>query len=257
MGEHEVILISESVGSVMDTGVLDKQIANRNICLNLQNSIAKAIDGFTMEQEQYYNLLTGNDEVEMNIGPSISLKYMVMGGVLFALLYAGFWMVLYAMNGKLRTCDELQSIYQIAQLGLVVQSPKTSKKSFIDKWIEQLRSHGKRSFTEVQSLDLAAAAVKMTAMKNELDTICLMGCDLKTGADVVCDKLKVALEKERIEVIVLDNVLYDASAMEQLQAVKGVVLVEKAANTMYREIAEELELLKRQGIQVLGCIIVE
>ena len=51
LGEHEVILISENVGSVMDTGVLDKQIANRNTCLNLQNSIAKAIDGFTAEQE--------------------------------------------------------------------------------------------------------------------------------------------------------------------------------------------------------------
>ena len=257
MGEHEVSLISENVGSVMDMGVLDKQIANRNTCLNLQNSIEKAIDGFTTEQEQYYNLLTGNEEVEMNVGPSVSLQYVVMGGVVFAFLYVAWWMVLYAMNGKLRAGDELQSIYQIAHLGLVVKSTTSKKKGLMDKWIEQLRNRGKRTVTEEQSLELATAAVKMSAMKRGIDTVCFMGCDLKAGAGTVCDKLKTALEKDKLKVTVLNNVLYDATAMEQLQDVKGVVLVEKAAVTMYREIAEELEFLKRQGILVLGGIIVE
>ncbi len=257
MGEHEVSLISENVGSVMDMGVLDKQIANRNTCLNLQNSIEKAIDGFTTEQEQYYNLLTGNEEVEMNVGPSVSLQYVVMGGVVFAFLYAAWWMVLYAMNGKLRAGDELQSIYQIAHLGLVVKSTTSKKKGLMDKWIEQLRNRGKRTVTEEQSLELATAAVKMSAMKSGIDTVCFVGCDLKAGAGTVCDKLKTALEKDKLKVTVLNNVLYDATAMEQLQDVKGVVLVEKAAVTMYREIAEELEFLKRQGILVLGGIVVE
>ena len=97
----------------------------------------------------------------------------------------------------------------------------------------------------------------MSAMKSGIDTVCFMGCDLKAGAGTVCDKLKTALEKDKLKVTVLNNVLYDATAMEQLQDVKGVVLVEKAAVTMYREIAEELEFLKRQGILVLGGIIVE
>ena len=62
-----------------------------------------------------------------------------------------------------------------------------------------------------------------------------MGCDLKAGAETVCEKLKEMLAQEKISVMVLDNVLYDAGAMEKLSEVRGVVLVEKAATTMYDE----------------------
>lgn len=37
----------------------------------------------------------------------------------------------------------------------------------------------------------------------------------------------------------------------------GVVMVEKAGSTLYNEVANELALLKRQDITVLGGIIVE
>ena len=84
-----------------------------------------------------------------------------------------------------------------------------------------------------------------------------MGCNLSAGAGKVCESLKAALEKEGIQVTVLDNVLYNAESMEKIDAVTGVVLVEKAGSTLYNEIANELALLKRQDIAVLGGIIVE
>lgn len=84
-----------------------------------------------------------------------------------------------------------------------------------------------------------------------------MGCNLDAGAGSVCESLKAALEKENINVTVLDNVLYNAEAMEKVDAMTGVVLVEKAGSTLYNEIASELELLKRQDIAVLGGIVVE
>ena len=46
-------------------------------------------------------------------------------------------------------------------------------------------------------------------------------------------------------------------AMERLGKSQGVVLVEKAMSTMCEEIARELELAQRQGIRVLGGIVVE
>ena len=80
---------------------------------------------------------------------------------------------------------------------------------------------------------------------------------MSAGADKVCESLKAALEKEQISISVLDNVLYDAEAMEKMDAMQGAVLVEKVGSTLYNEVAGELELLKRQGITVLGGIIVE
>lgn len=271
MGEHSLTLLSEKFGYIMDTGILDKQISMKNTCLNLQNNIAKAKDAFSPEQSAYYELLkepeaevvisTSPDEKEVAIEPivipevSVSMKYVLVGAIMFAVLYAAFWFILYIMNGRLRTNDDVQGIYHIAQLGVVVKDSK--KKFLVDKWVEQLRNHGKRTFTREQSLVLAATAVKISANKNEMNAVCLMGCDLSAGADAVCDRIKAELEKEQIKVTVLNNVLYDAAAMEQLESVQGVVLVEKAGVTMYHEIAEELELAKRQDIKVLGAIIAE
>lgn len=46
---------------------------------------------------------------------------------------------------------------------------------------------------------------------------------------------------------ILDNVLYDADTMEELESAKGIVLVEKAMSTMNNEILRELELISRQA----------
>ena len=274
LGEHEVVLLSESASIIMDTGVRDLQINYSNTKINFMINIARSKEAFTEEQRAYYALLTdgvyvpeieddSKAELESETGPepvaakpSVSVKYVAVGAVLFAFIYAGILFVIYVFNSKLRTIDELQKLYNISQLGLIVKD-KGKKKFFIDRWIAALRNWNKRQFTREQSLELAAAAIKISAGKQELDTIYLMGCDLKAGADVVCQELKEKLAKENIEVRILDNVLYDAETMEELESAKGIVLVEKAMSTMYNEILNELELASRQGIKVLGGIVVE
>lgn len=226
--------------------------------------------GFTADQQQYYDLLTWEEETKEDevdqedtttevqpvlASPSVSKKYVLLGAVLFAFVYTGILFLAYIFNSKIRVSDELQSLYHIPQIGVVV---KDSKKKFIlDKWVDDLRHYGKRKFDAEQSMELAFAAVKIAAVKNKLNTICLMGCNLEAGAGSVCENLKTALEKEGINVTVLDNVLYNAEAMEKIEVMTGVVLVEKAGSTLYNEIANELALLKRQDIAILGGIIVE
>lgn len=269
VGDHELRLISETIGIIMSETVMSQQIEYRNACYNLRSTIATAKAAFSEDQKQYYNLLTmkeGLGEEELTAkdekkdqaveeSPTVSKKYILLGAVLFAFIYLAILMMKYIFNSKLRANDELQNLYSIPQIGAVVKDSK--KKIFIDKWIDNLRHYGKRKFTAEQSMELAFAAVKIATVKNGLDSVGLLGCNLSAGADKVCGGLKAALEKEGIKVTVLDNVLYDAEAMEQVDALKGAVLVEKAGSTLYNEIIGELELLKRQEIPVLGGIIVE
>ncbi len=266
LGNHELILLSETSGKTISTDVMNRQIDYGN----LRSGIASAKAGFTADQQQYYNLLTWEEETKeaevdqkdittedqpVLASPSVSKKYVLLGAVLFAFVYAGILFLVYIFNSKIRVSDELQSLYHIPQIGVVV---KDSKKKFIlDKWVDDLRHYGKRKFDAEQSMELAFAAVKIAAVKNKLNTICLMGCNLSAGAGSVCESLKTALEKEGIDVTVLDNVLYNAESMEKVDAMTGVVLVEKAGSTLYNEIANELALLKRQDIAILGGIIVE
>lgn len=274
MGAHELILLSEVIGESQSSGVMSNQITYRNTNYSLLTTIAKTKAAFTEEQIQYYELLSGNEvkraeeeeieEVEEELEeeeaivitpPSVSVKYIVLGAFLFIFAYAMVIFMVYILNEKLRASDELQAIYDIPQLGLI--TGENEKQFFVDRWITVLRNYGKRIFDRKQSLELATAAVKMAVVKNGLDQVCLVGCDMKAGAGAVCESMKQALKKEQIDVTVLDNVLYDVNSMEQLRDAKGVVLVEKAGSTLYTEIARELELLARQEIKVLGGIVVE
>lgn len=268
LGQHALVLVSETTGSVMNKDLMDEQIKCRKEIASLQSTIAAAKADFTEEQKQYYELLTWeeaeqSEQLAQNVTaeenpvptPAVSKKYVLLGAVLFAFVYALVICMVYIFSTKLRVSDELQSIYGIPQIGLVVRG--SGRKVFLDKWVDSLRHYGKRKFTAEQSMELAFAAIKIAAVKNGLNNICLMGCNMSAGADKVCESLKAALVKEQISVSVLDNVLYDAEAMEKMDAMQGAVLVEKAGSTLYNEVAGELELLKRQDITVLGGIIVE
>ena len=270
VGSHEVVLLSEVSGNIMNMDVMNQQTTYRNAIYNLEAAIATAKAGFSEDQKQYYALLMNENGLEditdaeqdneaadktVAASPAVSKKYVVLGAVLFAFGYAAILCMGYIFNSRIRVNDELQDLYGIPQIGLVVKDSK--KKLFLDKWINNLRHYGKREFTAEQSMELAFAALKIAAVKNGLKSVCLVGCNLAAGADKVCEGLKAALEKEGITVTILNNVLYDAEAMEKLGTAKGAVLVEKAGSTLYNEITVELELLRRQEIVVLGGITVE
>lgn len=186
----------------------------------------------------------------------VCVKKAVTGAFLLAFVYAGYYFVMYILNGRLRSVDELQKLYHIPQFGLIVQEKETPKNK-IDQRIDALRNWNKRRLSREQSVDLTATAIRISARKQELDTICLAGCNLEAGADVVCQALKERLENEKIKVKILNNILYDSAMMGELEDVKGVVLVEKAMTTLYDEVARELELISRQKIDILGGVIVE
>ena len=80
---------------------------------------------------------------------------------------------------------------------------------------------------------------------------------MKENTLKVAESIQKVLEEDSIEMTVLNNVLYDQGAMEQLQGVKSVFLLEKSGETLYNEITKELELLNRQEIKILGVIVVE
>lgn len=277
IGSHEVILLSSSQGVVADWKVADAQ----NVCTNnlysfstYYTALMKAIEG---EELAYYNYLvagspadSGDTEAQENgVGQEeavagaaaatarVSVKYVLLGMIMFAGIYVFALFIKYIMNNRLRSADSLCELYGIPQLGTV---PALSPKRFlgaVDQWILKLRYHNQRRFTREESVGLAAVAVKMAALKKGTKEVCLLGCELKENTLEICGQIKGQLEAAGLEVNLLNNVLYDAEAMERLGSVGSVVLVETAGVTLYDEILKELELLSRQEIAVLGGIVAE
>lgn len=274
LGEHEVILLEQSFGLVMSTNYLDLQKNCMAELINLQTNIAKLKANFSDEEEQYYEYLaleaagdSFNDEEadeeantsdEVIAQPRVSIKYIILGIILFAFVYVFVIFLRYILNNKIRATDNLQDLYDIPQLGFIPEESR--KKRFlgvVDQWILALRNRGQRRFTEADAVKLASVAVKMAAKKESADRVYLVGCCLKERSEAVCGQVTGLLEKDGIQAETLNNVLYDAEAMASLEQAKCVVLVEKAYSTLYNEIALEVELLTRQGIAVLGGIVVE
>lgn len=232
LGSHTIKLVSETTGIAMDRALMDEQVKCGNNIADLQTKITNAKADFTEEQAQYYELLTwkaseqetqieqkpGAEEISVP-APAVSKKYVLLGAILFVFVYAAVLCLVYIFNTKVRASDELQRLYNIPQIGLVVRESK--RKLLLDRWADSLRNYGKRKFSVEQSMELAFAAVKIATVKNGVNNICLMGCNMSAGSDQVCESLKAALEKEQINVTLLDNVLYDAEAMEQMNAMQG------------------------------------
>lgn len=263
LGEHEITIANQSFGIVPDTLIAEKQKKLLDERASMKRILSDTIENLSDVEKQYYNLLSNDEEseesaaVEMTSAPGVSVKYVFLGAVMAAFIYAFILFMIYIFNTKIRATDSLQELYDIPQLGMV-PSEENDKKvfGFIDKWIISLRNHNKRQFTSEEALELASVAAKMAAGKETLHELSLMGSGLKEHSFDICEKIKERLKKDGIQVNILNNVLYDAQMMGELEKAKGVILVESANITLYNEIFEELELLKRQGIKVLGGILV-
>ncbi len=263
---YEITAVEPSLVTVNTLDYSDYQKNYLTDTLKLQQEIESSKGAFTEEQVQYYNVLSNEkitnqeepQEIVTTVTPRSRAKYIVLGTVLAAFLYAFWLFAVYVFNTKIRTVDNLQELYDIPQLGMI-PGEHTDRKlfGFMDKIVLRLRDRGKRSFSKEEALELTEAAIKLAAVKEALTTVYLVGCNLQGMQGEICDRLKEGLQKENIQVNVLNNILYDARTMKEIEKAEGAVLVEKAGSTFYSEISQESELLKRQGVRILGGVIVD
>lgn len=295
-GDYVITALQPSYAVLSSSSVLNTQRNYLNDLMSLQNTIVSRKDNFSIEEWQYYDILLNGKITELSsekvdeaveaataekeaielaqaeseadllaiiergvtVSPRISMRYIVLGAILAAFVYAFLLFVVYILNTKLRSTDNLQEIYGIPQFGLIPAQKEQKKPfGFVDEWILSIRNRNKRNFTKEEASNLINVAVKMSVEREVLNMIYLVGCDLKGRTMEVCQQLKESLQPDNIQVDILSNVLYDAQAMGKLENAKGAVLVETAQSTLYDEIYQELDLLKRQEIKVLGGIIVE
>ena len=94
LGNHELVLLSETSGKTISTDVMDRQIDYGDQVSDLRARIASAKAGFTADQQQYYDLLTWEEETKEDevdqedtttevqpvlASPSVSKKYVLLG----------------------------------------------------------------------------------------------------------------------------------------------------------------------------------
>lgn len=269
VGEHEINLIGQSYAEVNDLDLLDSQKDLKTDMINLRTSEAKLTKDFSADQKKYFDLLCMQEQKNVektsdqtqNISlsaPAISKKYMLMGAILFVLAYAGVLCLKCVANNRVQIKDDLQDLFGIPQLGLITKKEEKKRVfSFIDELIMRMYYHNCRRFNRTEATELAAVAVHMAVEKNSLNTVYFVGTGMDENTHQFCDVLQKELQASGIEVIVAENILYNAENLKKLEKANGAVLIETIGKTMYTEILQELQLLDRQQIKVLGGIMVE
>lgn len=271
MGAHEIVIVSRSETASADMEILDKQRELLENQASMERTILQYKDAFTPEEQNYYDYMTqtkagsGKEDENrqqslghagMGIG-NISKKYVALGMVLAVFLYLFVFFIRYACSNRLGALDSLRELYGIPQLGTVPQPAKGRKPfAFIDRWILSFQPGGSQRFTKDEALCLSVAAIKIAAAKKEDGKMLLVGCGLAGQALQDCETIREKLAQEGIQAEVADNALYDEQALRSLEGAGAAVLVVCARSAFYSEIVTELELLRRQEIDILGGIVI-
>ena len=280
MGEHSLIVLSRSTSIGMDSTVINRQSANYSSLSRLYDTMVAQKKALSAEQREYYervlsdnvtddnstggviasNQVSYSESAKTTLGwrSFISAKYLAVGLFIGVFCIIGLWSALYILSNRIKSEDPIEKLFGVAVVGLIpAEYEKKRIFGFVDKWIISIRDRNKRIFSVDEAVSLIVSRVKVQSSKEAVSKLVFIGCDLSRNVIDIPESMAEKLSSGDMNVTVLDNVLYDPENTERLGEMDGALIIEKAGKTLYSELTEEIELLKRQQVKLLGCVIVE
>ncbi len=260
---HDLVLINNSTFIGADQDILSRQ----NQILREKYSDYKTIidveSSLDTTQKEYYDSLAEHQEVLENEDdtqlsdsntnssfPIIDKKSIVIGLVLGFLVLCSYHFAIYLFGNKLAEEDDVERLFGISSLGIITGSD-------YGKPLYRLRNLGKRTFDYEESVKILSARISMLIRSDKSGKIGIVGCGMMKNSEKAVKELVGILKERGIEVVVVDDPLYDSSSVEVLGGLDSVVLLEKIGATFRTEILKETELLQKMGIKVEGLVMAE
>jgi hypothetical protein len=200
-----------------------------------------------MDEEKNYEAPTVVPTKEV-VRPS--LKYFVLGLLVGAFLMCGAYFLIYILANKLDGDDDFEGVYGTYLIGTIPGKD-------YGKALYKLQHIGKRTFNFDDSIKLISKRIKMSAQKEGVSCIGILGCGIKKHNEMASNEIIAALKNDYIDAMLIDDPLYDPMSTEMLSKVDRVILLEKIGVTYRTEIWKEIEMIKKFGIRLDGIVISE
>lgn len=267
IGEHDVELLNKTVALVYDDFMLDEQKNEKERLFSYASNLETLESKLTEKEKQYIEVYRNQkiaenapEEPENDVvqKPTVSKKIALLGMIFGAFLAVVLYLVKYIFNNKLRVEDAFERIFGVKVLGIVEK--EYAGKNFglpIRKFLVRKRRASQRIFYKDEALELIAVSVKVMAKKMGYAKVYLTGAAMNGSVDDRVTELKKLLEKMDVELIVGSSVLYHADAFEDMTETGAVVLWEKAGESMYAEIEEEIQKCRNHKTDILGAVVAE
>ena len=256
-GSYRIDVISSTVGVISDAAVLDLQMQQTTNYATVKKSRDTLAAAFTGSQNEYYQMLIGNESETPAVTESrasrINLKWIVVGVFLLFVLWGFYFLMRYVFTGKWQAYHTYSGCYGITDIALIRRA-EDKKQNGLDRAIARGRLRGGRVLPMQDAIEAAASTIALRAQKDELHRVALVGCT--DGVEDIFRQLADGIQKKNasVEVRILHDLPYTASAIDQLQDTDGVVVVETAGVTNRTEMTKELTLLADQKMNILGGI---
>lgn len=189
--------------------------------------------------------------VENKVSVRISFTKFIIGAVI-GLVLAIVWILFgFLLNPKLRSEEEIKTLYRVNVLGNV----RSGKKNALDRQILKWRYHRAGTLNLEQEVDLISANIKV-ACKNGNATVYLAGSDMSNLSNELLEKLVSNCKEKGITLITGKEISYHADALEQMAEIGQVLFVEQVRGSYCDEIYKEVMICLEHNIPVLGMVVV-
>lgn len=264
VGVHQLKLIEESTGIVIDQSLAEQQNWNATAIKTISNNLDSMKNEMTSEQVSLYVYRTTvTEKVDVTKdsvakSASISIKHLIIGVLIGIILACCIIFVLYLFAAALRSDEEIKLLYDTRVLGCVDDSTFQKKKlfGFVDAFVLKVKNAGKKKLTFEQEIQMICSNILLSCEKNSSTEILLatsaMECIPKNVITAIVDRCA----EKNISVQIGFDIAYDAETLEKLAKIGHVVFIEKKHASLYNEIYKEVVLCKEHGINVIGMIVV-
>lgn len=261
VAEHQLTLLSSVQSELADVDIQKYQSTVRTTYMtsvrNLQTLRNEAKASQAVPEEQ-----STDSEPKVAVvlkNPMALAKQSAVKGLLWGACGACVVLIMFYLFGeRLQAIENFDREYGMSLLGVVrVSETKRKKFGFIDSWIFRLRggSYGRIGFDE--QIKIAAANIQASIARNTQDgkqpRIMLAGTIAEKEAEIICAKL--ASEIEGVFVSPYKQLVFESSALSELETYDGVILIEKRGSSHCEFIEQERKLVLDRDVEVLGAIV--
>lgn len=246
LGQHNLSVMNQNVGVMTDQTLADYQklkVEDLTATNKKLEDTEKALKG--LEEPAKPVVLSRMSIVKEGV------KYGILGCFIGAFLVAFCVCIVYVMNGKINTDEDLKNRFALKHMGSFAQTRIKRALSGIDIWLDRLE--GREIISDEMVVDIISANI--LGMINKGESVFLTGMVEEARLTNLTDKLQQRLSE--VTVGFGTDILHNAVSLKNLQQYDTVILVESRRQTKLRKIEKEIELVRNMKKEILGYIVMD
>lgn len=255
LSEHNLRLLSSTQIEQINPNIAyyQRQILKEGIMeIKDLRSLRSDLERIINEEGQY---ITVNPVPTLEEPISSTVKFMLVGLVIGALLAGFLLMLFYLVSNKLQNTNRFEREYGIKLLGHITMELGCKRWfGFVDHWVYQLEEGAYANLSIDEQIGIVVANIKAVICENEsLKKVMLVGTISEKDVNTLCTILTEKIGN--IEFSSYKQIIISAASLEELKDYDGVLFIEKRGVSISKFIQGEIELVSSRKVDILGAVV--